>query len=63
MNCYGKKPIPTDADLLRMENQKNEIYAASPQDKELNQKVEFWKKNSDKLLNINSFNNDEWSKY
>ena len=63
VNCYGKKPIPTDADLLRMENQKNEINAASPQDKELNQKVEFWKKNSDKLLNINSFNNDEWSKY
>jgi len=63
VNCYGKKPAKTDADILRMQRQKDEIYAKSPKDKELDEKVNFWKQNSDSLLNINSFNNDEWSKY
>jgi hypothetical protein len=63
VNCYGVKPSPTDADLAEMKAQREQIYATSKEDKELNDKVEYWKKNADKLLNLNSFNNNKWSEF
>ena len=63
VNCYGVKPSPTAEDLLEMKAQREKIYAKTTEDKELEKKVDYWKQNSTKLLNLNSFNNNEWSKY
>jgi hypothetical protein len=61
VNCYGKKPKPNDAELSYMANNKGQIGPKTKDDKELDAKVDFWKKNSDVLLRINAFNNDNWS--
>uniref|UniRef100_A0A6C0JEK5 Link domain-containing protein n=1 Tax=viral metagenome TaxID=1070528 RepID=A0A6C0JEK5_9ZZZZ len=62
VNCYGKKPNPTDADLARMKaNQQQVIQPKKPEDAELDEKVKFWKDNKDKLLQINSYNQKTWS--
>jgi hypothetical protein len=63
VNCYGVKPSATEQDLAEMKAQKEQIYAKTGDEKDLDDKVEYWKKNSDKLLNLNSFNNDKWSEY
>jgi hypothetical protein len=59
VNCFGKKPDPKPEDLNRM-------HKPLPQTAEqavIDQKVEFWKKNADALLKVNSFNNNQWSEY
>jgi hypothetical protein len=63
VNCYGKKPSPTDSELARMKNQQNYVYPKTEKDVELDKKVKFWKENADKLLVINSYNKKEWSEY
>lgn len=63
VNCYGKKPAASDADKNRMEANKNRVYPKTNEDALLDAKVQFWKNNSDKLLKINSFNNDKWSEF
>ena len=63
VNCYGKKPKASDTDLNRMNANKNTVYPKTAKDLLLEGKVNFWKQNSDKLLNINSFNHDKWSQY
>jgi hypothetical protein len=63
VNCYGKKPKPTDRDLQEMDANKNVVVPKTPEEQELDKKVEFWKENADKLLNVNSFNRDKWSEY
>ena len=60
VNCYGKKPKPSDADLAKMNNK---VVAKTPEEIELEKKVQFWRDNSDKLLKLNSFNNGNWSQY
>jgi uncharacterized protein YqhQ len=63
VNCYGKKPKASDTELNRMNANKNVVYPKNAKDLLLEGKVNFWKQNSDKLLNINSFNRDKWSQY
>jgi hypothetical protein len=63
VNCYGKKPRASDADINRMKTMKNATYPKSSEDILLDQKTQFWKDNADKLLKINGFNNDKWSVY
>ena len=63
VNCYGKKPKASNTDLNRMNAMKNYTYPKNEKDLLLESKVNFWKDNADKLLNINSFNNDKWSQY
>jgi hypothetical protein len=63
VNCYGKKPAASDADKNRMNANKNRVYPKTNEDALLDAKVQFWKNNSDKLLKINSFNNDKWSEF
>ena len=65
VNCYGKKPNPTPADLDRMKKQKQQdkIQPKTTKDSVLDKKVQFWKDNADKLLVINSHNKDHWSEY
>ena len=60
VNCYGKRPTPRPEDLERMNNG---ILPKTPEDLELEKKVNFWKENSDKLLKINAFSKNNWSQY
>lgn len=62
VNCYGKKPTPTENDLKRLESQQTQPIPITAEDKELQEKIEYWKKNSDKLQ-LNSYNNQNWSRY
>jgi hypothetical protein len=63
VNCYGKKPKPTDMDLARMTAKKHQIYPKTQDELRLERRVNFWKENSDKLLKINSYNDYKWSEY
>jgi hypothetical protein len=61
VNCYGKKPQPSPSDLTRMNAV--EITPKTPEDIALDKKIEYWKQNADKLLQINSYNKSKWSEY
>ena len=61
VNCYGKKPEATDTDLKSMETKKNQVYPKTPEEKALDKKIEFWKKNGNKYLTLNSYNTQKWS--
>jgi hypothetical protein len=63
VNCYGKKPSPTTADLTLMNSKMNQITPKTPEDELLDKKVKYWKDNASQLLKINSFNNNKWSEY
>jgi hypothetical protein len=63
VNCYGKKPAPTDMDLARMTAKKHTVYPKTPDEMRLEKRVQFWKENSDKLLKINSYNDYKWSEF
>jgi|TARA_B100001175_G_scaffold296318_1_gene285150 hypothetical protein len=62
VNCYGKKPDPSDAE-------KNHMYVKGAfqdiieEESEEDRKTRFLKDNADKLLVVNSFNRNKWSKY
>jgi hypothetical protein len=60
VNCYGKKPKPSDADLAKMNNK---VVPKTAEEEELDRKVKFWKDNSDKLLQLNAFSNNNWSQF
>ena len=60
VNCYGKKPKASDADIARMNAQKGYVYPKSKSDIELENKIKYWKDNADKLLKINAFNTNKW---
>lgn len=62
VNCYGKKPKPNENDLLRLENKQQQPIPLTAEDKELQKKIDYWKENADKLQ-LNSFNNNNWSRY
>jgi hypothetical protein len=63
VNCFGQKPVPTDADLRMMAAQQNQPVPNTKEDTLLDKKVRFWKENADKLLKLNSFNGNKWSEY
>ena len=59
VNCFGKKPVAKPSDLAMM----NQPLPTTAEQAVINQKVEFWKKNADALLKVNSFNKKQWSEY
>ena len=63
VNCFGKKPDPTDDDVRRLESKKYQTYPDQIYDKEMKAKMEKWKKNADKVLQLNSYNKNMWSRY
>jgi hypothetical protein len=63
VNCYGVKPAPTDADLAMLSSKKDMIIPKTVEDVILDKKVQFWKENQDKLLQLSSFNSEKWSAY
>ena len=63
VNCFGKKPSPSDDDVRRLQSKKYQMYPETKHDKEMKEKMEKWKKNADKMLQINSYNRSMWSRY
>jgi len=63
VNCYGKKPAPSDSDLARMSANKDIVVPKTASDKALDAKVQFWKNNAGNLLVLNSFDRKQWSEY
>lgn len=61
VNCYGKKPKPTEQELAMMNSNIDIKVPESPADRALRLKTEYWKKNADKFLVKNSFNKNDWS--
>jgi hypothetical protein len=61
VNCFGKKPQPSQSDLYRMNTQN--IEPKTSEDIELDAKIQYWKDNAAKLLQINSYNKSKWSQY
>ena len=61
VNCFGKKPKPNDKDLQDMKA--HILLPKTAEDELIDKKVQFWKDNADKLLNLNSFNRNAWSEY
>jgi len=61
VNCFGKRPTPKDVDIEKMKV--GVLPAKTPDEIAANRKVEFWKANQDKLLQINSFNKTNWSEF
>jgi hypothetical protein len=61
VNCYGTKPKPSDKDLQAMAS--NKLQPKTEEDTLIDKKVQFWKDNADKLLNLNAFNRKNWSEY
>ena len=61
VNCFGKKPKATDADLKQIADKQNVVYPKTPEEIELDKKVAYWKKHADEKLNINSYNTHAWS--
>ena len=63
VNCYGIKPKAEQSDLDIMNANKDKVLPKSRHQMQTDRKMEFWKENSDKLLTINSFNRDSWSRF
>ena len=63
VNCFGKKPAPSDSDLARMAANKDINIPKNDGDAALNAKVNFWKQNAGNLLVLNSFDRGHWSEY
>ena len=61
VNCYGKKPEPTEKELLQMATNKEQQFPLTATDKKLEKKVEYWKKNKNKYLELNSYNTTKWT--
>lgn len=63
VNCFGIKPAMTDSEKLRMDARKEQVYPKSKEDEMLDKKVKFFQEHKDKLLVINGYNTDKWSRY
>ena len=63
VNCYGKKPKPSDSDLKRMKANEIPELPPSKEEKEKQDKIQKWKDNADEMLRVNAYNKKRWSKY
>lgn len=63
VNCYGIKPKPKDGDLERMNANQTKTYPKTLEEKVLDAKLQYWKKNASDLLKLNSYNYNTWSEY
>ena len=61
VNCFGKKPKPTENDLKAMDAKKDSVYPKTPEELELEKKIDYWKDNADKYLQLNSSNTTKWN--
>ncbi len=61
VNCYGKKPKATADDIRYMKAKENQPYPKTRAERELEEKVNHWKENKNKFLQLNSYNTKEWN--
>jgi len=62
VNCYGKKPEPSDYEKEMMNaNQQIPLKPLTPEERMLQTKLDIWKNNAKDFLVVNSFNKNEWS--
>jgi len=61
VNCYGKKPAPSESDKALMKASVEVKRPESKEDAELKAKMKVWQDNADKFLLVNSFNKTKWS--
>lgn len=62
INCFGEKPSPTDLDKARLSNSGPSI-PPTQEESTMDKKINYWKENKDKFLQINSHNYNKWSKH
>lgn len=62
VNCFGKKPKASDADLARLSSA-TQASPLTPEDEATNAKIKYWKDNAEKMLVLNSYNRKKWSEY
>ena len=63
VNCFGKKPKPTDLEKQMMQAQIDEPIPQTEEEIALQEKVKYYQENGDQLLQLNSFNKSKWSRY
>ena len=63
INCYGVKPPISIEEKNIMNANKLQVFPKTEEDQMMESKIEYWKKNADKMLLINSFNKDKWTEY
>ena len=61
VNCYGKKPRPTDDDLTRMTKIQEQPVPLTKKQQDMDRRVAYWKENADRYLKINAYNVNVWS--
>lgn len=61
VNCYGKKPAATVEDVKYMKAKEDQPYPKTKSEIELEEKVNHWKENKNKFLQLNSYNTTEWN--
>jgi hypothetical protein len=61
VNCYGKKPEPSESDLALMKANTEIKQPENKRDADLQAKMDVWKQHSDKFLLVNSFNKTKWA--
>jgi uncharacterized membrane protein YhdT len=62
VNCFGVKPAPSESDLAELNKPGNNV-PKTPEDALREKKIQFWKDNRDKLLDINAYNSRKWSQF
>lgn len=63
VNCYGIKPDPSAHEENIMIANRDRVFPRGKAQTAIDKKVQFWKENADKLLTINGYNKDNWSRY
>ena len=65
VNCYGKKPSATKAELQMLSSTDGGVNSIpqSPEDQIHEAKIRYMKKNKDQISNLNGFNRDKWSQF
>ena len=63
VNCFGKKPKEKKTDVSWKEAKNTVPFPQTNTDKQLEEKVKYWKDNIDKNVQVSSFNKDKWSRY
>ena len=63
VNCFGRKPKPSDLEKSMMATAKETPIPQTKEEIALNEKVKYYQENGDKLLQVNSFNKEKWSRF
>ena len=61
VNCYGIKPSPKQSDIDKISYNQEIISPKTPEELALENKIQNWKNNADRMLNINPFNGNKWN--